>query len=74
MQLQLSSISAKGGAKTLNYLTYFYTILASTRGPLYRVKLVQLPAGNSPQNSRACPVCSSCIVTVKNIFGASIFE
>ena len=35
MQLRLRCILDKGVSATLNYLTYFYIILDSTRGPLY---------------------------------------
>ena len=37
MQRRLRSISAKAVSVILNYLTYFYSILASTMGPLYSV-------------------------------------
>ena len=39
MLLRLRYISAKGVSVYLKYLTYFYYILTSTRGPLYSIKL-----------------------------------
>ena len=39
MQHRLRCISAKGVSGYLKYLTYFHSILASTRGPLYIMKV-----------------------------------
>ena len=42
MQRRLRSISAKAVSVTLNYLTYFSIILASTMGPLYTSYITEI--------------------------------